>query len=295
VSITFQNRSRLVAVIVLTSLYMVVEIIGSILANSLALVTDAIHMFSHVGALIMTLFAITFATKPPTPEKSFGYYRLEVLATLFNGIILILLVLYIFFQAYQRLLSPTDVLGSLMITVALIGLVVNLIGAKLLHHSSKESLIFRSAFLAVVMDTLGSIGVITAGIAIFLTGWHIADPIASLFIALIMIPSIYNLIKASANILMESAPEHISPKKIEEALLSIDGVTGVHHLHLWTITSGVYAISVHLTINKPEEWDKIREQAIKVLKEKFKMAHSTIQVEDEETHIRLHVKKESIE
>jgi cobalt-zinc-cadmium efflux system protein len=110
-----------------------------------------------------------------------------------------------------------------------------------------------------------------------------------------MIPSIYNLIKASANILMESVPEHISPKKIEEALLSIDGVTGVHHLHIWTITSGIYAMSAHLTINKPEEWDKIREQAIKVLKEKFKMAHTTIQIEDEETHIKLHVKKGSIE
>ncbi|MEM3438004.1 MAG: cation diffusion facilitator family transporter [Nitrososphaerales archaeon] len=287
-----QYRSKLVIVILLTSLYMVVEIIGSILTNSLALVTDAIHMFSHVGALIMAFLAITFATKPPTPEKSFGYYRLEVLATLFNSIILTLLVLYIFYQAYQRLLSPQDVLGSLMIIIASIGLVINLIGAKLLHHSSKESLIFRSAFLAVITDTLGSVGVITAGIVIFLTRWYIVDPILSALIGLIIIPNIYKLIKASVNVLMESTPEHISPKKVEETLLSIEGVTGVHHLHIWTITSGVYAISAHLTINKPEGWDNIREQAMKVLKEKFKMAHSTVQIEDEETHRKLHVKKE---
>jgi cobalt-zinc-cadmium efflux system protein len=272
---------------------MVIEIVGSILTNSLALATDAVHMFSHVGALILTFFAITFAMRPPTPEKSFGYYRLEVLVTLFNGVILILLVLYIFSQAYQRFLSPPDVLGSLMMIIALVGLVVNLIGAMLLHHSSKESLIFRSAFLAVVMDTLGSIGVITAGMVIFLTGWHIADPIVSALIGLIIIPNIYKLIRGSVNVLMESAPEHISPKKVEEALSSIDGVTGVHHLHLWTITSGIYAISVHLTLDKPEEWDNIREQARKILKEKFKMAHNTIQIEDEETHIRLHVKKEN--
>jgi cobalt-zinc-cadmium efflux system protein len=244
-------------------------------------------MFSHVGTLTMTFIAITLAMKPPTAERSFGYYRLEVLAALFDGGILVVLDLYIFFQVYLRLLSPPDVRGGPVIVVAMVGLALNLIGIKLLSGPSKQSLVFRGALLEVMVHALSSAGVIVAGTVIFLTGWYVADPVASALISLIMIPNIYKLIIGSVNILMESAPSDISPGKVEEALLSIRGVTGVHHLHLWTITSGVHAASVHITTDRSQEWEAIQEQARKLLRENFGMAHATIQVEDERTH-RLH-------
>ncbi|MGB9659089.1 MAG: cation diffusion facilitator family transporter [Nitrososphaerales archaeon] len=291
-SINAESRLRLGIVLILTSSYMVIEIIGSILTNSLALMSDAVHMLSDVGGLSMCFFASLYAMKPPTPEKSFGYYRIEILVALLNGVILMALVAYIFFEAYKRFLYPPQVLGLEMLIIATVGLAVNLIGARILWNSSRENLNLRSAFLHVIMDALGSIGAITSGAVIFLTGLRVADPIASVAIGLIMIPTIYRLLKGSVNILMESAPEQISPKEVEKALLSIEGVKGVHHLHLWTITSGIYSISVHLTINRPEEWCCILEEARKILKERFKVVHSTIQIEDEEKH-KLHISKKN--
>jgi cobalt-zinc-cadmium efflux system protein len=285
-----QNRSRLIAVIALTLSYMVIALVGSALANSLALLTDAIHMLSHVGTLALTFLAISLAMKPSTPEKSFGYYRLEVLAGLVDGIILVAMDLYIFFQVYLRLLSPPDVRAAPIMGVALTGLILNSIGIGMLRGPSKRSLVFRAALLEVMLHALSSAGVIVAGAVIYLTGWYVADPITSALIGLIMIPNIYKLITGSVNILMESAPSDISPREVEKALLSIDGVTGVHHLHLWTITSGIHAASVHITTDRSEEWEIIQGEARRVLRENFSMAHATIQVEDERTH-RLHSEK----
>jgi cobalt-zinc-cadmium efflux system protein len=282
-----QNRSRLIAVIALTLSYMVIALVGSVLANSLALLTDAIHMLSHVGTLALTFLAVSLAMKPSTPERSFGYYRLEVLVGLLDGIILVAMDLYIFFQVYLRLLSPPDVRAAAIMGVATIGLILNSIGIGLLRGPSKRSLVFRAALLEVMLHALSSAGVIVAGTVIYLTGWYVADPIASALIGLIMIPNIYKLIMRSVNILMESAPSDISPTEVEKALLSIDGVTGVHHLHLWTITSGIHAASVHITTDRPEKWEIIQGEARRVLRENFSMAHATIQVEDERTH-RLH-------
>jgi cobalt-zinc-cadmium efflux system protein len=274
-----ESRLRLGIVLALTSSYMIIEIIGSILTNSLALMSDAFHMLSDVMGLSMCLFASFYAMKPPTPKKSFGYYRIEILVALINGLLLIALVAYIFFEAYKRFFNPPEVLGLEMFIIALVGLVVNLTGARILWHSSRESLNLRSAFLHVIMDALGSIGVITSGTIIIITGLRVADPIASIAIGLIMMPTIYKLLRGSVNILMESAPEHISPKEVEEALLSIKGVKGVHDLHLWTITSGMYSMSAHLIIDKFEEWSSISEEARRILKERFKITHSTIQIE----------------
>jgi len=273
------SRLRLGIVLALTSSYMIIEIIGSILTNSLALMSDAFHMLSDVMGLSMCLFASFYAMKPPTPKKSFGYYRIEILVALINGLLLIALVAYIFFEAYKRFFNPPEVLGLEMFIIALVGLVVNLTGARILWHSSRENLNLRSAFLHVIMDALGSIGVITSGTIIIITGLRVADPIASIAIGLIMMPTIYKLLRGSVNILMESAPEHISPKEVEEALLSIKGVKGVHDLHLWTITSGMYSMSAHLIIDKFEEWSSISEEARRILKERFKITHSTIQIE----------------
>ncbi len=284
-SVAFQNRSRIAVVIALTLSYMVVAFLGSILTNSLALLTDAIHMFSHVGTLTMTLLAITLATKPPTPGKSFGYYRMEVLVAMFDGVILGVMDVYIFFQAYQRFINPPDVRGGpTIMLVAIVGLVLNSFGFKLLRGPSKQSLVLGAALLEVTIHLLSSIAVIVAGAVILLTGWYVADPIASAAIGLIMIPNIYRLIIGSMNILMESTPSDISPRRVEEALLSINGVTGVHQLHLWVITSGVNAASVHITTDNSREWEGIQEAARKLLRENFRLAHATIQVEDEKTH-----------
>lgn len=278
-SINSQSRLRLGIVLALTSSYMLVEIIGSILTNSLALMSDAVHMLSDVGGLSLCLFASIFATRPAPSKKSFGYYRIEILVALFNSLILITLVAYIFFEAYKRFLNPPEVLGFEMLIIASIGLAVNLTGARVLWHSSRENLNLRSAFLHVIMDALGSIGAIASGLIIFLTGWKIADPIASFIIGMIMTPTIYRLMKGSVNILMESAPEHISLKEVEETLLGIEGVKGVHELHLWTITSGMHSMSAHLITDRPEEWSSISEEARKILKERFEITHSTIQIE----------------
>jgi cobalt-zinc-cadmium efflux system protein len=285
-----QYRSRLIAVIALTLSYVAIALVGSVLANSLALLADAIHVLSHVGTLALTFLAISLAMKPSTPERSFGYYRLEVLAGLLDGIILVAIDVYVFFQVYQRLLSPPHVRAAPIMGVALMGLILNSIGIGMLRGPSKQSLVFRAALLEVMMHALSSAGVVVAGTVIFLTGWYVADPIASALIGLIMIPNIYKLIMGSVNILMESAPSDISPREVEKALLSIDGVTGVHHLHLWTITSGIHAASVHITTDRSEEWEIIQGEARRVLRENFSMAHATIQVEDERTH-RLHSEK----
>jgi cobalt-zinc-cadmium efflux system protein len=285
-----QYRSRLIAVIAFTLSYAVIALVGSVLANSLALLADAIHMLSHVGTLALTFLAISLAVKPSTPERSFGYYRLEVLAGLLDGIILVAMDLYIFFEVYLRLLSPPDVRVAPIVGVALMGLILNSIGIGILRGPSKRSLVFQATLLEVMLHALSSAGVIVAGAVIYLTGWYVADPITSAVIGLIMIPSIYKLIIGSANILMESAPSNVSPREVEKALLSIDGVTGVHHLHLWTITSGIHAASVHITTNRSEEWEMIQGEARRVLRESFSMAHATIQVEDERTH-RLHSEK----
>jgi cobalt-zinc-cadmium efflux system protein len=285
-----QYRSRLVAVIALTLSYMVIALVGSVLANSLALLTEAVHMLSHVGTLALTFLAISLAMKPSTPERSYGYYRLEVLAGLFDGIILVAMDLYIFFQVYLRLLSPPDVRAAPIMTVALMGLILNSVGIGILRGPSKRSLVFRAALLEVMLHALSSAGVIVAGAVIYLTGWYVADPITSAVIGLVMIPNIYKLIMGSVNILMESAPSDVSPGEVEKALLSIDGVKGIHHLHLWTITSGIHAASVHIATDRSEEWEIIQGEARRVLRENFGMAHATIQVEDERTH-RLHSEK----
>jgi cobalt-zinc-cadmium efflux system protein len=266
---------------------MVIAIVGSVLANSLALLTDAIHMLSHVGTLTLTFLAISLAMKPPTPDKSFGYYRLEVLVALLDGMILVVMDLYIFYQVYLRLLSPPDVRAGPIMVVAVLGLVLNTIGIVLLKGPSKQSLVFRGALLEVMLHAFSSVGVIAAGIVILLTGWYVADPIASALIGLIMIPNIYNLLARSVNILMESTPSGISPSKVEKELLAISDVTGIHHLHLWTITSGVHAASVHITTDRSAQWETIQEAARKLFKENFGITHYTIQVEDERTH-RLH-------
>jgi cobalt-zinc-cadmium efflux system protein len=222
-----------------------------------------------------------FAAMPATERRTFGFYRLEILAALLNGVVLVLLSLYIMYQAYLRMLHPQPVEGTLMLVVAAIGLVANIIGAVFLFKHSHTSLNIRGAYLHIVGDALSSIGVVIGGIIILYTGWYQIDPILSILIALVIIYGSWSLVRESVNILLESVPAHINIDTVATEIAKVKGVREAYHIHVWTITSGVYAMSAHVLIDdQPVSGgrniiDDIRE----LLSERFNVLHSTIQLE----------------
>jgi cobalt-zinc-cadmium efflux system protein len=267
----------------ITLLMMVAEVIGGLLSNSLALLSDAGHMLTDNLALLLSFFAMTFASLPATDRKTFGFYRLEILAAFVNGIVLVLISLYIIYHAYLRMIHPQPVQGMLMLVIAVIGLVANIIGALFLFKHSHTSLNIRGAYLHIVGDALSSVGVVIGGVIILYTGWYLIDPILSIMISLVIIFGAWSLVKESVNILLESAPAHINIDTIAAEIAKIKGVREAYHIHLWSITSGVYALSAHVLIDDQmvsgsrELNDRIR----MLLSEKFKILHSTIQLECE--------------
>jgi cobalt-zinc-cadmium efflux system protein len=267
----------------ITLLMMVAEAIGGLLANSLALLSDAGHMLTDNLALLLSFFAMTFASLPATDRKTYGFYRLEILAAFVNGIVLVLISLYIMYQAYLRMIHPQPVQGMLMLVIASIGLVANIIGALVLFKHSHASLNIRGAYLHIVGDALSSVGVVVGGVIILYTGWYLIDPILSVLISLVIIYGSWSLVKESVNILLESAPAHISIDTIAAEIAKIKGVREAYHIHVWTITSGVYALSAHVLIDDQlvsgsrELLDSIRG----LLADRFKVLHSTIQLECE--------------
>jgi cobalt-zinc-cadmium efflux system protein len=262
---------------------MIAEVIGGLLSNSLALLSDAGHMFTDTLALALSFFAMKFADMPATERKTFGFYRLEILAALANGVFLVLISLYIIYEAYLRLLNPQPVQGILMLAVAVLGLVVNVIGALFLIKHHETNLNIRGAFLHIIGDAVSSVGVIIGGIIIYYTGWFLIDPILSIVIALGIIAGAYGLVAESVSILLESTPSHINVAAVSEEIGRIKGVREAYHVHIWAITSGVYALSAHVLIDDQlvsgsrELLDNIRA----LLADKFKILHSTIQLECE--------------
>jgi cobalt-zinc-cadmium efflux system protein len=267
----------------ITLFMMVAEIIGGLLSNSLALLSDAGHMFTDTLALALSFFAMKFAGMPATDKKTFGFYRLEILAALLNGITLVLISLYIMYEAYQRILNPQPVAGTLMLIVAVIGLIVNIIGALFLMKHRETNLNIRGAFLHIIGDAVSSVGVIIGGVVILYTGWYLIDPILSILIALGIIAGAIGLVSESVSILLESAPSHINIAAVAEEIARVDGVREAYHVHVWSITSGVYALSAHVIIDdrlvsgSRELLDAIRQR----LTDRFKIMHSTIQLECE--------------
>lgn len=267
----------------ITFLMMVAEVIGGLLSNSLALLSDAGHMLTDNLALLLSFFAMKFASMPATGRKTFGFFRLEILAAFVNGIVLVLISLYIMYEAYLRMVHPQPVQGMLMLVVAIIGLVANVIGALFLFKHSHTSLNIRGAYLHIIGDALSSVGVVIGGVIILYTGWYLIDPILSFLISLVIIYGAWSLVKESVNILLEAAPAHINIDSIAAEIAKIEGVREAYHIHLWTITSGVYALSAHVLIDdrlvssSRELNDRIRT----LLSEKFKVLHSTIQLECE--------------
>jgi cobalt-zinc-cadmium efflux system protein len=277
------GKKDLLIAMSITFIMMIAEIVGGLLSNSLALLSDAGHMLTDNLALLLSFFAMTFASRPATERKTFGFYRLEILAAFVNGIVLVLLSLYIIYQAYLRIVTPQPVQGMLMLIVAIIGLVANVIGALFLFKHSHSSLNIRGAYLHIVGDAFSSIGVVIGGLIIIYTGWYLIDPILSILISLVIIYGAWSLVTESVNILLESAPAHININAIAVDISQVKGVREAYHIHLWTITSGVYAMSAHVLIDDQlvsrsrEVIDEIRS----LLSRKFNVLHSTIQIECE--------------
>ncbi len=282
-----QNRRGLKITFALTFTYFVVEVIGGILTGSLALLADAAHMLTDVVGLGLALFAIWIAQKPATAEKTYGYYRVEILAALANAVILFAISFYILYEAYRRFKQPPEVPSLPMLAVAVVGLGVNLIGLFLLREGAKGSLNVKGAFLEVVSDALGSVGVIIAALIMWTTDWYYADPIFGVLIGLFILPRTWKLLTQAVNVLLEATPAHINLAAVEETVLAVDGVEKVHDLHVWTITSGIEALSTHVVLSEsydPRDGDKVLERVSTVLKEKFGIDHTTIQIEKSSRH-----------
>ncbi len=258
---------------------MIAEAVGGWFTNSLALVADAGHMLTDVAALTLTLFAIWFAARPATSKKTYGYYRLEILAAFVNGIALVLLSIWVIYEAIQRWQDPPNVAATPLTIIAIGGLIVNLIAAYLLHSDHKHDLNMRGAFLHVVGDLLGSVAAIIAGILIWTMGWLWADSLGSVLISAIIILSSWRLILESVNVLLEGTPRHISLASVEDAILETAGVGGVHDLHVWTISSGIDALSAHITHDDSILHSELLARIRSKLHDQFGIDHLTIQME----------------
>lgn len=277
-----ESKSRLLIVLYVTFAYMLAEIVAAFYTKSLGLLADAGHMLSDVGSLILALVAIWFASRPPNPLKTYGYYRSEILAGLINGALLLGLSIFIFVESYQRLSDPPEVKSLPMLVVAILGLVVNLIAFKLLHGVSKESVNMKAAYLEVVSDLLATVGVIVAALIMLTTGWYMADPIISALIGLMILPRTWNLLKECTNVLMEGTPGHIDIASLRAALMAVPGVVEMHDIHVWTITSGRDAMSGHVTINKEVPAENVLSSLTRIAQDDFGINHTTFQVEETE-------------
>ena len=275
-----RHKSSLATALGLTVAFMLVEVVGGLWTGSLALLADAAHMLTDAGGLALALIAIRFSERPATPQKTYGYVRMEVLSALANAVILLLLTIYIFYEAYERFVDPPQIIGGPMLIVAVIGLTVNLISMKLLSAGSSDSLNVKGAYFEVLGDMLGSLGVIVAAGVVMLTGWSLADPIIGAAIGLFILPRTWVLLKQAVHILMEGTPPEIDMSLLEVKLMGIPGVEAVHDLHVWTITSGLDAMSCHLVVIDMAEARSILSSARSAMEESFGLSHVTIQVED---------------
>jgi cobalt-zinc-cadmium efflux system protein len=270
---------RLRAVLILTAAYMGAEAVGGWLANSLALLADAGHMLSDVAALSLSLCATWFARRPPTATRTYGFYRAEILAALGNGAALLAVAAFIVVEAVRRFSSPEPVQGATMFGVAAGGLAINLFSMWLLHDARHESLNVRGAWLHVMLDALGSLGAIAAGLLAWGLGWDRADSLASVLISILVVYSAWSLLRQSVEVLMEGTPSGIDADEVRNSLLSVAGVQAVHDLHIWTITSGMHSLSAHVATENVEQGRRILLDVQAVLAERFGLEHVTIQVE----------------
>ncbi len=269
----------MLTVLGLTGAYMVIECITGYFTHSLAMFADAGHMLSDVGALLLSLLAVWFASKPATPGKTYGYYRSEILAGFFNALALVVLSLIILYEAYRRFSSPPEVHGIPVLIVAAIGLGMQLFSLKMLKKSADASINARAAYLEILGDSLASVGVIVSCLIIIFTKWYAADPVISGLIGLAILPRTWLLLSECVNILMEGTPGRIDLSSLRTAITAVPGVQGVHDVHVWTITSGLDAMSGHILIDASAPAEEVLTSVTKILNEDFDLHHTTIQVE----------------
>ena len=273
------SRVRLRIVLALVVAYLLVEVVGSLLTNSLALLADAGHMLTDAVGVAMALLAIHFAARPATATKSFGYYRLEILAAIGNAILLLGVSAFILYEALQRFGAPQEVQSVPMLAIAGVGLVVNLVAIRLLSAGARTSLNLRGAYLEVLGDLLGSLAVLVAGIVILTTGWTPADPIASVLIALLILPRTWNLLREAVDVLLQETPEGVNLDEVRAHLLEAEGVAEAHDLHAWALTSGMNVVSAHVIIEPGADPARVLDEICACLSDDFDMEHSTIQLE----------------
>ncbi|MDM5199864.1 cation diffusion facilitator family transporter [Fictibacillus enclensis] len=278
------NKRALKWAFFLIAAYMLVEIAGGITTNSLALLSDAGHMLSDAAALGLSYLALTYGQKSSSQSKTYGYRRFEILAAFINGIALLAIALYIFWESYQRILNPPSVISKGMLIISIIGLMVNIVAAYILMKGDKdENLNVKSAFLHVLGDMLGSVGAIAAALVIMFFNWNLADPIASIIVAILVLISGWRVTKESVHILMEGTPQNVNFKEIKQALLSIPEVKQVHDLHVWSISSDFPALSCHLVADAEDHQQTLLKKANQLLMEQFHIEHTTIQIDLSDT------------
>ncbi|MFD3373635.1 MULTISPECIES: cation diffusion facilitator family transporter [unclassified Streptomyces] len=278
-------RGRLRVALWITLTVMVVEIVGGIVANSLALVADAAHMATDALGLAMALLAIHFASRPPSGNRTFGYARAEILAALANCLLLLGVGGYVLYEAIQRFVTPAETEGGLTAVFGLIGLVANMVSLSLLMRGQKESLNVRGAFLEVAADALGSLAVLVSALLVLTTGWQAADPVASIVIGLMIVPRTWKLLRETLNVLLEAAPEDVDMAAVRSHIRALPGVEDVHDLHAWTITSGLPVLSAHVVVGA-EALDTIGHEKMlhelrACLGDHFDVEHCTFQLEPE--------------
>jgi cobalt-zinc-cadmium efflux system protein len=275
------NARRLVVVLVLTALYMLAEAIGGWLSHSLALIADAGHMLSDVAALGLSLFAVWISRRPPTPARSYGYHRTEILAALANAATLIAISVWVCVEAYHRLSEPPEIAGRMVMVIAAGGFLINVAGMWVLSGGRASNLNIRGAWLHVATDALGNIGTVIAGAAVAYLGWLWADPVASVLIAALVCWSAWALLMESLDVLMEGTPSSIDPAKVRDALSVVSGVQAVHDLHIWSIASGRVSLSAHISVDGSRPDRDVLRELCGTLRADFAITHVTLQLESE--------------
>jgi cobalt-zinc-cadmium efflux system protein len=272
---------RLLWALAISAVYFFAELVAGFATNSLALLSDAGHMLSDIGAMALSLFAFRMARRPATHQSTYGFHRVEILAALFNGLTLWLIVGVIFAAAYNRFAQPPVVESFGMMIVAVFGLLVNIAAAAILHGGHRHNLNLRGAFLHVISDAVGSVGAIAAGVIMLTTGWYLADPLISIFISGLILFSSWSLVKDSFSVLMQSVPKGIRLEEVRLTIEAVDGVSKVHDLHIWAVTSDIFTLSAHAVVANGEDFHQVLNNIEDTLKERFNIEHTTIQLETE--------------
>ena len=274
------SERRIFWAMLLIGSFMFVEVVGGLVSGSLALLADAGHMLTDFASLVLAWFGFRLGRRPADLKRTYGYHRFEVLAAFFNGITLFFIVIWIFYEAVERFFQPVEILGGMMLTVAFIGLLINVIAFWMLHSGDRSNLNVRGAAAHVLGDLLGSVGAIIAALVILGTGWSPIDPLLSILVGLLILKSAWGIVRDSAHILLEGSPQHIDiPKLSSEIQNAISEVQEVHHVHAWSLTPQQLMVTLHLTVDKNSDQDGILHRVSTYLKEQWQVQHSTIQIE----------------